>query len=107
MFDHQPNEKKFVKRIRELAPDLILVAEFSHLTPEQVYSSTRMAAIKAHPSQLPEYRCANPYYHVIANGEKETGVTLHLLDSEFDTGNILAQSTIPILPRETGIINLI
>lgn len=101
MFDHRPNEERFVERIRELTPDLILVAGFSHLIPEQVYSSARIAAINAHPSLLPEYRGANPYYHVIANGEKETGVTLHLLDSEFDTGDILAQSTTPILPRDT------
>ncbi len=101
MFDHQPNEEKFVNRIRELAPDLILIAGFSKLIPEQVYSSARVAAINAHPSLLPEYRGANPYYHVIANGEKETGVTFHMLDSEFDTGDILMQSKIPILPRDT------
>lgn len=101
MFDHHPNEEGFVERIRELAPDLILVAGFPHLIPKQVYSSARIAAINAHPAILPEYRGANPYFHVIANGEKETGVTLHLLDSGFDTGDILAQSTIPIAPRET------
>lgn len=101
MFDHRPNEQRFVERIRELEPDLILVAGFSHLIPEQLYLSARVAAINAHPSLLPEYRGANPYYHVIANGEKETGVTLHLLDSAFDTGDILSQSAIPILPRET------
>ncbi len=99
--DHQPNEERFVERIRELAPDLILVAGFPHLIPEHVYSSARVAAINAHPSLLPEYRGANPNYHVIANGEKETDVTLHLLDSGFDTDDILAQSKIPILPRDT------
>ena len=86
MFDHQPTEEPFVQRIQALAPDLILVCGFSHLLPESVYSSARIAAINAHPSLLPEYRGANPYYHVIANGEKETGVTLHLIDSTFDTG---------------------
>lgn len=101
MFDHQPNEEIFVKRIRELAPDLILVAGFSKLIPEQVYLSARIAAINAHPSLLPEYRGANPYSHVIANGERETGVTFHLLDSGFDTGDILSQSKVPILPRDT------
>lgn len=101
MFDHQPTEERFVKRIQELAPDLILVSGFSHLIPEPVYSSARIAAINAHPSLLPEYRGANPYYHVIANGEKETGVTLHMLDSKFDTGNILAQTKVAISPRET------
>jgi methionyl-tRNA formyltransferase len=101
IFDHQPNGERFVERIRELAPDLILVAGFPHLIPEHVYSNARVAAINVHPSLLPEYRGANPFYHVIANGEKETGVTLHLLDSGFDTGDILAQSKIPILPRDT------
>lgn len=101
MFDHQPNEEIFVKRIRELAPDLFLVAGFSKLIPEQVYLSARIAAINAHPSLLPEYRGANPYSHVIANGERETGVTFHLLDSGFDTGDILSQSKVPILPRDT------
>lgn len=101
MFDHQPTEEKFVKRIQALKPDLILVSGFPHLIPESVYSSARIAAINTHPSLLPEYRGANPYYHVIANGEKETGISLHLLDSSFDTGDILTQTKVAILPRET------
>ena len=102
MFNTDPSEEMFVKRINEIAPDLILVASFSHLIPESVYSAASIAAINAHPSLLPEYRGANPSYHVIANGESHTGVTLHLLDNQFDTGAILQQISLPISPQDTA-----
>ncbi len=53
MFNKHPTERAFVKRINELSPDLILVATFSHLIPQSVYSSASLAAINAHPSLLP------------------------------------------------------
>jgi methionyl-tRNA formyltransferase len=102
MFNDHPSEDAFIDRINELAPDLILVATFTHLIPESVYSAASIAAINAHPSLLPNYRGANPYFHVIANGESQTGVTLHLLDNNFDTGAILKQASMPIGCRDSS-----
>lgn len=100
-FDHSPAEEKFIALITKLKPDLILVTTFPYLIPESVYSVAKIASINAHSSLLPEYRGVNPFYHVIANGEAETGVTLHLLDKQFDTGDILSQAKLPISSRET------
>ncbi len=101
MFDQKPDEEAFVKRINELSPDLIISASYPHLLPDSILSAAKIAAVNAHPSLLPEYRGASPCFHVIANGEQETGVTLHLLDNHFDTGNIITQKKYAIKARET------
>lgn len=102
MFDKSPQEEAFVARVKEIAPDLILVATFPSLLPKDVYSCAKIAAINAHGSLLPKYRGNNPIFHVIMNGEKETGLTLHLLDDTFDTGDMLKKTIIPITLRETS-----
>lgn len=100
-FDRTPADKVFVTRIKQLNPDLIIVSTFNHLIPESVYSSAKIGAINAHPSLLPEYRGNNPFYHVIKNGEGETGITLHKLSESFDAGAILKQKKVTIYSRET------
>jgi methionyl-tRNA formyltransferase len=50
---------------------------------------------------LPRNRGLFPYFWVIANGEQETGVTLHWVDDRFDTGDILLQQAIPVRPDDT------
>lgn len=101
IFEQNPTEKRFVERINELSPDLIIVASYPHFIPHSVISAAKIAAVNAHPSLLPNYRGAHPYYHVIKNGEKETGVTLHLLDEGFDTGNIINQVKFKLKEKET------
>lgn len=101
IFERNLTEELFVKRINELSPDLIIVASYPHYIPEAVFSAAKIAAVNAHPSLLPHYRGANPYFHVINNGEQETGVTLHLLDAGFDTGNMISQQKFKLNTKET------
>ncbi|MCK5918861.1 MAG: hypothetical protein KAG34_10560 [Cocleimonas sp.] len=101
IFEHSLTEKIFVKRINELSPDLIIVTSYPHFIPEAIFSAVKIAAVNAHPSLLPDYRGAHPYFHVVKNGEKETGVTLHLLDEGFDTGEIISQKKFKLNARET------
>lgn len=101
IFEQNPTEERFVKRINELSPDLIIVASYPHYIPEAVFSAAKIAAVNAHPSLLPHYRGANPYFHVVKNGEQQTGVTLHLLDEGFDTGNIISQQKFKLNATET------
>ncbi|MDP3278061.1 MAG: formyltransferase family protein [Deltaproteobacteria bacterium] len=66
--------------------------------PPEALSSARRA-FGVHPSLLPKYRGPDPFFWAIAAGEKDTGVTAHVLTPQYDEGSILAQRRVPI-PKE-------
>ncbi len=96
------NTDKFKKKILSLNPDIILVGSWGEKFTKEIYSIPKIATINAHPSLLPKYRGPNPYFWTIRNQETTTGVTLHLMDEGYDTGAILAQEEVNILPTDTG-----
>jgi methionyl-tRNA formyltransferase len=89
--------------LRELEPDLIVVAAYAQIIPEAVLNLPKYGCINIHPSLLPKYRGASPVHAAILNGDKETGVTIMLMDKTFDTGPILSQESLPIAEQETTI----
>jgi len=96
------NTKQFKKEILKLNPDIILIGSWGERIKKEIYDIPKIATINAHPSLLPKYRGPNPYYWVIRNQEQTTGVSFHLVDSDYDTGAILAQEEIKIYPSDTG-----
>jgi methionyl-tRNA formyltransferase len=92
---------EFVKGVRRLAPDLMLVNSYSMLVREDVLSVPARGAINVHMALLPEYRGCNPIQWALLNDELETGVTMHYMSPEFDAGDIIAQRRIPILFTDT------
>lgn len=96
------NTKKFKKALLKLNPDIILVGSWGERISKEIYDIPKIATINAHPSLLPKYRGPNPYYWVIRNQEQTSGVSFHLVDSDYDTGAILAQEEIKIYPSDTG-----
>lgn len=96
------NTKKFKNALLKLSPDIILVGSWGERIKKEIYDIPKIATINAHPSLLPKYRGPNPYYWVIRNQEQMTGVSFHLVDSDYDTGAILAQEEIKIYPSDTG-----
>lgn len=99
-YDELDNEF-FIKKIRDLNADIAVVCSFNYKVPKVLLDSVKDGFINVHPSLLPKYRGPNPYSVVIANGEKETGVTLHFMDENFDTGDIIAQKKLAISEMET------
>lgn len=91
----------FIEKIRALNADAAVVCSFNYKIPKILLDSTKDGFINVHPSLLPSYRGSNPYSTVIMNGEKQTGVTLHFMDENFDTGDIIAQQALEISPIET------
>ena len=61
----------------------------------------RLGIVNGHPSLLPRYRGPFPVAWAIRNGEPEIGLTYHLMDPAFDTGNVLAQQAIPLADDDT------
>lgn len=80
--------------------DLLLVATFHKIIAQSTYGLARHA-INLHPSLLPKYRGPVPFYWVLANREKETGITAHKLTERMDAGDIYGQWKLPIASGET------
>ncbi|MBP7211700.1 methionyl-tRNA formyltransferase [bacterium] len=95
------NDDEFIDKIKNLNVDLAVVCSFNYKIPKKLLDTVKDGFLNLHPSLLPKYRGANPYSRVLINKEKATGVTLHFMDEEFDTGDIVAQSSLQIAPRET------
>src|SRR5207245_8065479 len=83
------------------APDLIAVTAFGRILPSVVLDVPPKGCVNVHGSLLPKYRGAAPIQRAIINGETETGITTMLMDAGMDTGPVLLQETVPILPMET------
>ncbi len=98
----QPEKLKnpeFLAGLKELNADLHIVVAFRML-PEAVWNMPRLGTVNVHASLLPQYRGAAPINWAIINGETETGVTTFRLKHEIDTGNILLQQKVAILPED-------
>lgn len=91
----------FMATLHENGIEAILVAGWDCKIPVADYAWLKYGAWNVHPSLLPRYRGFNPYFWVIANGEAETGITVHGLTDRFDAGPILLQRRVALRPDET------
>ncbi len=82
--------------IRNLKPDLFIVAAYGEIIPKSILDIPKHGCINVHPSLLPKYRGPSPIQTAIVNGDKETGVTLILLDEAVDHGPIIADCRLQI-----------
>ncbi|MBI4202710.1 MAG: methionyl-tRNA formyltransferase [Chloroflexi bacterium] len=90
-----------VARLRELAPELMVVAAFGQILSQEVLDIPPLGVLNVHPSLLPRHRGATPIPAAILAGDAETGATIMLLDAGMDTGPLLRQERIPIGPADT------
>src|SRR5207247_2069039 len=84
------------------AHDLIAVTALGRILPPVVLDVPPKGCVDVHGSLLPKYRGAAPIQWAIINGETETGITTMSMDAGMDTGPVLLQETVPILPMETA-----
>lgn len=87
-------------QILTLRPELILACTYHRILSPEVLKSAKLA-VNLHPSLLPAYQGASPFYWVIRNGESKTGVTAHEMTSEVDHGRLFLQRECEIEPVET------
>ena len=87
--------------VRELAPELIVVAAYGRILPQDILDAPKYGCVNVHSSLLPKYRGSAPIHWAILNGEKESGVTIMKMALALDAGDILAQTATPIDPDET------
>lgn len=100
-YEKSLKESVFLNKIKALEADIAVVCSYNKRFPSELLGLTKDGFINVHPSLLPYYRGGNPYSHTIMNNEAETGVTLHFMDENFDTGDIICQYRVKIDENET------
>lgn len=91
-----------IGEIKEMLPDVIVVAAFGQILPGEVLKIPRYGCINIHASLLPKYRGAAPIERAIADGERVTGVTAMFMDEGLDTGDIAESISVDITDDDTG-----
>jgi methionyl-tRNA formyltransferase len=100
---YQPNTLRgddFENLLRELSPDVIVVAAYGKLLPVNVLEFPKYGCINVHGSILPKYRGAAPIQRAIMNGETVTGVTIMQMAEGLDTGDMFLKEEFAILPDD-------
>lgn len=105
---HSPDEAGDVllTKLQEYEIDYIALAGYLKLLPKAVIKKFHNRIVNIHPALLPKYGGKGMYGHfvheaVIAAGEKESGLTVHMVDEIYDHGKILEQVKISVLPDDT------
>ncbi len=101
---YQPQKVKteeFVQVLRDLAPQLIVVAAFGQFLSREILELPKYGCINVHASLLPKYRGAAPIQYAIIKGERESGVTIMQMDIGMDTGAMLDKVVVPIAENTT------
>ncbi len=88
--------------VESLEPELIVVAAYGKILPEEILNAPRYGSINVHSSLLPKYRGAAPINWAILDGEAETGVSIMYMAKELDAGDVILQKTTPIGPEENA-----
>ena len=88
-------------QLKELAPELIVVAAYGRILPDDILALPPKGCINVHSSLLPKYRGAAPINWAVINVDAETGVTIMHMATELDAGDIIDQVSTPIDPDET------
>lgn len=94
-------QKETRDRLVAAGVDLVLLAGFMRLVKEPLLSSFPGRILNIHPSLLPAFPGLAAWKQAIEAGATESGCTVHLVDSGMDTGQILAQEKVPVLPDDT------
>jgi len=91
-----------MEKLVQWSPDLIVVAAFGQILRQTVLDLPRFGCINVHASILPRWRGAAPIQAAILHGDEKAGVTIMRMDAGIDTGAILSQRTLTVLPDDTA-----
>lgn len=89
--------------IKNCKPELIVVAAYGQILPKEILEIPKYGCLNVHPSLLPKYRGPSPIQNAILNDDKETGVTIFLMDEKMDHGPILTQRKLRIEKNDSSL----
>ncbi|AHB07849.1 methionyl-tRNA formyltransferase [Pandoraea pnomenusa 3kgm] len=90
-----------IEQLRALAPDVMVVAAYGLILPQEVLDLPRYGCLNIHGSLLPRWRGAAPIHRAIEAGDAQTGITIMQMDAGLDTGAMLLREAEPIGPDDT------
>ncbi|HWI17243.1 MAG TPA: methionyl-tRNA formyltransferase [Vicinamibacterales bacterium] len=90
----------FLETIAELRPDFLFVWSYTMLLPDGLLAVARRGGVNLHAGSLPDYRGGHVLNWALINGERETAVTLHVIDAGVDTGPVYAERRVAIEPDD-------
>lgn len=96
------NKTELTEYIKNESPELVILAAFGMILPEDLLRAPVFGCLNVHPSLLPKYRGPAPIEAAILNGDLETGVTIMEINEKMDEGNIIAQKEINLSGEETA-----
>lgn len=93
-------DKQLLDAVTSAKPDLIVLAGFIYILDKELVDAYSGKMINIHPSLLPKYPGLHTHRKVIANGDKQHGLTIHYVTSELDSGPIIMQRAIDVLAED-------
>jgi len=96
------SEEELVRILREAKVDFVVLAGFMRVIKEPLLNAFPGRILNIHPSLLPSFRGLEAWRQALEAGVTEAGCTVHLVDAGVDTGKILGQSRVPVLPGDTA-----
>jgi methionyl-tRNA formyltransferase len=97
-----PNVPTLVAKLAALKPDFVFSFYYRRMLRAPLLAAAARGALNMHGSLLPRYRGRAPVNWAVLNGERETGASLHYMTEKPDAGDIVAQTSVPILPDDTA-----
>ena len=95
------NTPEGLAQLQAMRPDLLVVAAYGQILSKDVIGAPTRGIINVHASLLPKYRGAAPVAYAILGGEKQTGVTIIKVTPGLDSGDMILQEALDILPTDT------
>lgn len=95
-------EEQYVRALQDAAVDLVVLAGYMRMIKEPLLQAFPGRIINIHPSLLPKFPGLEAWRQALEAGEKTAGCTVHYVDSGMDTGEIIAQAEVPVLPDDTA-----
>ena len=92
---------ELLSQVQSWAPDLVVLSGFMKLLPPRVVEALSPQLINTHPAYLPEFPGAHGVRDALAAGVSETGASVIVVDNGVDSGPIISQQRVPVLPGDT------
>ncbi|GGQ63104.1 methionyl-tRNA formyltransferase [Couchioplanes azureus] len=99
---NRPDDEELMSALKEAAPDVIVATNWRTWIPPQIFNLPTRGTLNVHDSLLPAYAGFSPLIWALINGEKEVGVTAHMMNDELDAGDIVLQRAVPVGPADTA-----
>lgn len=93
-------QEQLVRLLQQAGAEVVVLAGFMRILKQPVFDAFAGRIVNVHPSLLPAHKGATAVRDALAAGDAETGCTVHLVTPEIDSGRILAQARVPVLPGD-------